>query len=214
MWHVAFAQLSPLQRAQAEEAFYRIAGRPAGAAHRLAEREAGSPTAGPAPGSPGEAPPATDDCVGFDSLPTVFAVLNLAVSPDDLRPIARDYASPTASPAGATGALAALRWDWPGCVALYDRLVPSQNALLKQHFALFHLLDPDGRGEVPLADLRHALTKGGPHPLTDAEYNHALYRHRLLHRTTVSLFQYVRLLLDIPMPPLAAVVVSAMAGTP
>ena len=205
--------MAPFARAQAEEAFYRIAGRSAGAAQRVAQREqsaADGADAAQAPPYPGEAPAPSDDCVALGSLTTVLALLNLAVAPEELAPIVRDYAAP-GSPHGTAGPLKSLRFDWPGVVALYDRLVPSQNATLKQYFALFHLLDPDGVGQVQLADLRHAMTRSGPHPLTEAEFNHGLYRHRLLHRATVSLFEYVRLLLDVPMPPLAAVVIAAMA---
>jgi len=91
-----------------------------------------------------------------------------------------------------------LRFHFRGIVQLYDHLVPRENLRILQWLAFFDLLDEGGTGTLRLSELRHALCRLGDHPLTDAEYNHMLYRRRLLHKTTVTVFEFMRLIMDVP----------------
>jgi hypothetical protein len=154
--------------------------------------------------------------VSYDSLPTVLGIMNLAVTLDDLVHIARPCAVP-APPRddGGLPSLYELRFAWAGVVALHDFLVPQQNAAISKYLGAFNLLDVDSTDSVKVTELRHALCRLGTSPLSNAEFQHMLFRHRLLHRNTLTVFEFVRLLLDIPVVPIQqALAASAVRPRP
>jgi hypothetical protein len=190
-WHKRTDELPVLLQLQFETAFQRLA-RGKTAPTNAAERHAASLQ-----------PAAT---ISYDSLPTMLSIMNMAVTLDDLSDVARAFAARTTD-GELPPSMYDLRFEWRGVTALYDHLVPDQNALIGKFLKFFNMLDADNVDTIRVADLRHALCRLGAVPLTDAEFNHMLYRHRMLHRANVTVFEFVRLLLDTPMPPVEAALV-------
>ena len=88
-------------------------------------------------------------------------------------------------------------FDFPSYLRLYNKLAEKQNALVSDYIAAFNLLDPDERGYISVIDLRHALCNVGD-ALSDQEFNHLLYTHNLLSHNNVTIYELLRLLLDLP----------------
>jgi hypothetical protein len=201
-WHQPFAKLPVLLQLQYESAFLRLVYGSA-APTTAAERKALGSDVDEATGAGGAT-------VRFDSVPTVLSVMNLSITFDDITDVARNFGRPPpqmsddTEDGGSSASIYDYEFTWPALTALYDYLVPQQNQLIGTYLGLCSLLDADGVGAVRLSDLRHALCRLGGAPLTDAEFNHMLFRHRVLHRTTVSVFELMRLLLDIPVSPIEA----------
>lgn len=185
MWHLPYVHLGAIAHVQFEESFLRLTGR---------KPQNVPPSA--------HTSPAAEITLGFDSLPTILGIMNLAVTLDDLRDTAKYFAVPSEGDTIAKGSVYDMRFNWEGIVRCYDSLLPAQNALISKFLGLFNLLDVDAKEAIRLSELRHTLCRLGTAPLTDAEYNHMLYRHRLLHRSTISVFEFLRLVLDVPMEPI------------
>jgi hypothetical protein len=195
-WHLPLEELDGIVVYQYEEAFARMVG--AAAEDDPPGQAVGDSAVRPAQG------------LRFASLPSMLAVMNLAVGLDELAPIAEQFAllpddddSDASVPAQPESAYDLL-FDWPGTAELYEHLLPSQNSRIHDLFSLFSFLDGADRGAIQLSDLRHALCRMGAAPLSDVEFDHMLYRHRLLHRATVTVFEFMRVLLDVPVEPMAA----------
>lgn len=164
--------------------------------------------------------------IRYESLPTALGIMNVAVALSDLQEMAPAFAHRPLAELNRDkrGALLAhsqqgavnvgsvpeeddgvtyvsiydLTFSFSSLVRLYDALLPTQNVLVRDILAFFDLLDEGGRGMIKASDLRHALCRLGDTPLSDSEYNHLFYRHRLLHKASLSVFEFVRLVMDIP----------------
>ena len=227
-WHLPLEELDPIVVLQYEEAFDRMLG-------------AGPPPRTAGSGSSSDTPPPPFG-LRFASMPSMLAVMNLAVTVEDLAPIAEKFAllpddgSDDDEPAGDSSAapLGAakdgfldeqdaiggkknesaanrapvsvydLLFDWPGTAALYEHLLPAQNGKIADYISLFSFLDGDEKAVIRVSDLRHALCRMGTAPLSENEFSHMLYRHKMLHRDSVTIFEFMRVLLCVPIEPMAA----------
>lgn len=186
-WIVLFGQRQPVEQLQFERAFVRLASQQLGLSAKDAEAASADPQV---------------LTIAYDSLPTMLGVMNVAVALDELSDISRACAVGGQDAATSSSSLYDLRFAWSGVIAMHDYLVPSQNSAIGKYLGAFSLLDADGTETVKVAELRHALCRLGTAPLSSAEFQHMLYRHKLLHRSSLTVFEFLRLMLDVPVLPI------------
>jgi Ca2+-binding EF-hand superfamily protein len=87
-----------------------------------------------------------------------------------------------------------LLFDFETVVEIYNAYAPIQRDFETQYMQFFNLLDSDEQDLISVSDLRHALCNLGD-ALTDREFNHLLYANKLLHRTSISIFEFMSLLM-------------------
>ena len=136
----------------------------------------------------------------FDQLPHMCRMMNLAMAQHDLEEAATSYGktyteltNPSAEAGSGEGPLL---FDYDAMITLYNNHAPLQAEYVSQYLAFFNLLDAEEREYVTISDLRHALCNLGDR-LTDKEFNHMMYLHGFLHRTTISVYEFTTLVMGI-----------------
>ena len=89
--------------------------------------------------------------------------------------------------------------DFAQFAQLYDNLVPVQMDAVGQYLAFFNLLDVNVVSRIRVQDLRHALCRLGDAPISEQEFDHMLFKKKLLHRDELTPYEFLYLLLDVPM---------------
>jgi Ca2+-binding EF-hand superfamily protein len=141
------------------------------------------------------------------ALPHLCRVMNMALPEELLVGICDEFGS-SASASGKTTPAQSLassgvpripqptEFTWEDVVSIYDHFYPSQRQNLTLFLQLFNLLDVNEVGSIHQNDLRHALCSVGDR-LSEEEFNHLLYTNDILHKSTITVYEFVRLLLRV-----------------
>jgi hypothetical protein len=158
------------------------------------------------PNRPPDATAPTQPVVNEVALPHLCRVMNLCVNEEDLYQICLSFGrgssegGRTPQAAGASAVphiLPPTDFDFDCIKRVFDVYTPKQPDHVAAYFQLFNLLDVNEVGSISQADLRHCLCSTGDR-LSDDEFHHLLYANDLLHRSQISVFEFVRLLLRVP----------------
>jgi len=87
-------------------------------------------------------------------------------------------------------------FTWPQVVAFYNATAPQQPQWSVPYIQLFQMLDASNSGSVPIGDLKHVLTSLGD-CLSEHEFQHLLYRHGLVERERIDVYDFMRLLMSV-----------------
>lgn len=138
------------------------------------------------------------------ALPHLCRVMNLCVTEDDLYQICLSLGrgssegGRTPQPTNAPHILPPTEFHFDSIKRIFDTYAPKQPLHVRSYFQLFNLLDVNEVGSISQADLRHCLCSTGDR-LTDDEFHHLLYANDLLHKSSITVFEFVRLLLRVPL---------------
>jgi calmodulin len=83
-------------------------------------------------------------------------------------------------------------------VDIYDAHAVKQSKHFDDFLAFFNLIDVEEKGYVKVSDMRHALCNLG-NSLTDQEFNHMLYSLGMLHKLNITVYEFIRLMMNTPL---------------
>ncbi|CUI11038.1 Hypothetical protein, putative [Bodo saltans] len=144
-----------------------------------------------------------DPVVSEVALPHLCRVMNLCVNEEDLYQICislgrgSSEGGRTPHTSAAPHILPPTEFTFDAIRRVYDTYAPKQSEHVRMYFQLFNLLDVNEIGRISQADLRHCMCSTGDR-LTDDEFHHLLYANDLLHKPEITVFEFVRLLLRVP----------------
>lgn len=147
---------------------------------------------------------APDAVVSEVALPHLCRVMNLCVNEEDLYQICislgrgSSEGGRTPHAAAAPHILPPTEFTFDAIKRVYDAFAPKQGDHVRLYFQLFNLLDVNEVGRISQADLRHCMCSTGDR-LSDDEFHHLLYANDLLHKPEITVFEFVRLLLRVPL---------------
>jgi len=124
-----------------------------------------------------------------ECLPDLLAIMGLSITSAELETLTRTHAIHETV-------------AFPSVIEMYCEHIPKESTFMKEFMMFCSLLDTDDMRRLTLSDLRQALCTVGD-KLTDQEFNHLLYSRNLLHKTSVTVFEVLVVLLGLPPEALA-----------